>query len=250
MDTEFIVEPFVNVLSAAFAQCGVVGSVTGAALAPIVTKYLSDKNTNPLEERSKERMRIVANETLHKLQERLDRQDVLRDDSSYYSMSLLKIPKAQELFEGILLKVRDEYQSKKLPFYSSFFANLCFDESVSLSHANFLLQTIDRLSYRQLSILSYLSDDRIIDSGRWDAQFKVFEKLCKYYDFYSEYTDLYNLRLIVQAGDLPGFSLGMSSTKISPVGKRIVSLLDMNDIPQEDCDEVDAIVRAINSLIG
>lgn len=195
-------------------------------------------------------MQIVARDSVEKIQQKLDQGLTLRDDDSYYSMTSLEIPKAQELFEGVLLQARDEYQSKKLPFYSSFFANLCFDETVSFSHANFLLQTIDRLSYRQLVILAFLSDEKQINSERWDAQFKVASaELSRYYDFYSEYTDLYNLRLITQCGTIPGFSLGMSKTKISSVGNRIVSLLNLNEVPEEDIIDIRETINAIYALI-
>lgn len=125
-------------------------------------------------------------------------------------------------------------------------------ETISFEHANFLLNTLERLSYRQLCILSYLSDGKTIPTSRWDAVFKTGQnkELLRYFDFYSEYIDLYNARMIVQTTKVPGFALGMSDTNISSLGRSIVRLADLASIRKEDVDSIGHILDAIEMIIS
>lgn len=152
----------------------------------------------------------------------------------------------------ILLKSRDEFQSKKLVFYSNYFVNLCFDEKIDAEHSHYLLNLIDRLTYRQLVILKYLSDGKVVESNRWDALFKDprNKELSRYYDFYSEYVDLYNIRLITQTTKNVGFALGMSETKISMLGMTFSNLLGLNDIFDKDVENVKQYFDAISAIIN
>ena len=204
-----------------------------------------------LSKREEERVQKVFKGIISKINKYLEDGKTFRNDEAYYSPTETDIPNAQEILEGVLLKAREEYRSKKLVVYRNFFANLCFDETISFEHANFLLHMLSKLSYRQFAILAYISDGRSVPTSGWDASFKSeHAELLRYFDLYSEYIDLYNARLIVQSTAIPGFALGMSDTNISSLGISVVNLLELNDvIPKEDKENVSKYLDAIAAIL-
>lgn len=251
-EREVLIDSAVSGLTALLGVSNPVLGVAGSALAPMIANAAKSMLPEVIGKHENKRLEVVFTRSIKKIQSLISQGKTPRDDESYYGNTYLGIPKAQELLEGVLLKAREEYQSKKLECYSSFFANLCFDETISFEHANFLLNMIERLSYRQLCILSYLSDGRTILTSRWDAVFKSTQNmdLGRYFDFYSEYIDLYNARMIVQTTNSPGFALGMSDTNISSLGLSIMRLLDLKDLPSEDIDSIGRYFSAIDAIIN
>lgn len=249
---ESIIDTAINSLVAIMSTAHPVLGVVGGTFAPVVANAAKSLLPKTIGDREKQRIEVVFTHSIEKIIALIEQGKMPRDDDSYYGATITGIPKAQEILEGVLLKAREEFQSKKLECYSSFFANLCFDESISFEHANFLLNTLERLSYRQLCILSYLSDGKAIPTSRWDAVFKTGnnKELQRYFDLYSEYIDLYNARMIVQTTKVPGFALGMSDTNISSLGLSIVSLADLASIPKEDVESIGHYLEAIEVIIS
>lgn len=249
---ELLIDSAVGGLAAAMSATNPVLGIVGNAFAPTVACAVKSLLPKALGEREQQRVETVFIHAIEKIKLMLDKGEMPRDDESYHGVTSMGIPKAQEILEGVLLKARDEFQSKKLECYSSFFANLCFDETISFEHANFLLNMIERLSYRQICILSYLSDGKTIATSRWDAVFKTDnnKELLRYFDLYSEFIDLYNARMIVQTTKVPGFALGMADTKISSLGQSIVRLGDLASIPEEDVANIGHYLEAIEAIIS
>lgn len=247
---EDLIDSGVNLLTSAVSLADPVAGLVGAALSPIIASGAKSILPNSLSKREDMRVEEVFKQVVQKIISKLNEGKVPRSDDMYYANEM-DIPNAQEIFEGVLLKAREEHQAKKLRLYSDFFANLCFDETINLEHAHFLLTQIERLTYRQFVILAYLSDGKCIATNRWDALFKVANtsELIRYYDFYSEYVDLYNIRLITQTNKMPGFALGMSETKISDMGLSLSKLLDLKQIPRDELNSVGALFDTISSVI-
>ena len=248
---EDFIDSGVNLLTSAVSLADPVAGLVGAALSPIIASGAKSILPTSLSKREDIRVEEVFKQVVQKIISKLNEGKIPRSDQMYYA-SEMDIPNAQEIFEGVLLKAREEHQAKKLSLYSNFFANLCFDETINLEHAHFLLSLLERLTYRQLVILAYISDGKHIQTSRWDALFKVANtsELIRYYDFYSEYVDLYNIRLVTQTNKMPGFALGMSQTKISEMGIKIAELLELNSIPQEDIKNIKAYFDAIAVIIS
>lgn len=251
-EIETIIDEAINSLAVIMGTSHPVLGVVGEIFAPVVAKAAKNLLPKTISEREQQRIEVVFTQSIEKIIVLIEQGKIPRDDDSYYGETITGIPKAQEILEGVLLKAREDFQSKKLACYSSFFANLCFDESISFEHANFLLNTLERLSYRQLCILSFLSDGKAIPTSRWDAVFKTGNNkdLVRYFDLYSEYIDLYNARMIVQTTKIPGFALGMSDTNISSLGLSIVRLADLCSIPKEDVESIGHYLEAIEAIIS
>lgn len=247
---EDFIDSGVNLLSSAVSLAGPVAGLIGATLSPIIASGAKSILSNTMSKREDMRVEEVFKQVVQKITFKLNEGKIPRSDDTYYANEI-DIPNAQEIFEGVLLKAREEHQAKKLRLYSDFFANLCFDETINLEHAHYLLSLIERLTYRQFVILAYLSDGKRIATNRWDALFKVANtsELIRYYDFYSEYVDLYNIRLITQTNKMPGFALGMPETKISDMGLSLSKLLELKKIPNDEIKNVKALFDAISLVI-
>lgn len=65
-----------------------------------------------------------------------------------------EVSNAEELFEGVLSKCKNEYQEKKLKYISNIFISSAFDESISGQTANQILIATESMSFRKLCILA------------------------------------------------------------------------------------------------
>ncbi|WP_299222291.1 hypothetical protein [uncultured Alistipes sp.] len=248
-----LIDASINGLAQSIGLIHPIAGIAGSAMAPILSNAVEMILPKTLSRREEDRIQKVFKDIVSKINKYLEDGKTFRNDEAYYNPTDTDIPNAQEILEGVLLKVREEYQSKKLVLYRNFFANLCFDETISFEHANFLLHMISKLSYRQFAILAYISDGHSVPTAGWDASFKSrqTQELLRYFDFYSEYIDLYNARLIIQSTAIPGFALGMSDTNISSLGISVTNLLELNNIiPGEDKENVGKHFDAICALLN
>ena len=60
---------------------------------------------------------------------------------------------AQEVAEGVLLKVQREPEEKKIPYMGLLYSSFPFDSDISVPYANQLIKVAEQLTYRQLCIL-------------------------------------------------------------------------------------------------
>lgn len=153
----------------------------------------------------------------------------------------------KELLEGVLLKVRDEYVQKKEDLYSSFYANYCFDKSVTDYEANLILLLLHKLSFHQILILSYLQKNNIIDSNKWDIGFAQKDELSKYFSMYADCESLYSDRLVFQDKSQKGIKLGFpNKLSLSPIGEKLVTLTELTNL---NTQEIETELKTISTII-
>jgi hypothetical protein len=63
---------------------------------------------------------------------------------------------AEELLEGVLLTAADSYEERKVRLLGNLYANLAFDPTVDRATANYLIQVMRRLTFRQLVLMAVL----------------------------------------------------------------------------------------------
>jgi hypothetical protein len=68
-------------------------------------------------------------------------------------------PPAEELLEGVLLHAANAYQERKVPFMGAFFTSVAFPSDISPAYAHLLLQAAEQLTYRQLVVLAYFTEN-------------------------------------------------------------------------------------------
>ncbi len=162
----------------------------------------------------------------------------------------------QGLLEGTLLAAARSYQQKKVPFVGAFYASFVFSGDVSAETAHYLLRLLDRLTYRQLSGLAYVSDPKRqtereqIHADARDSGDRTSPTLI------AELSDLANLGLIGFAQNEgwvanPLATLGrgqisagsLNQTVPTELGRVLGRLAELHNIPAEDQDGIAAAFR-------
>lgn len=243
------VDSTAGVLVALAALANPVMSIAASGFLPVLVGNLKDFIARKLSNNEDYRLGTTAWVACQKIKGYLDSGREVRNDD-FWTCSESKRSKADIVCEGILLKIRDEYEDKKLIYYSNFLANIGFEESVSYDQANMLLKLSERLSYRQLVILAYLSDDKILEMNSWAVQFKNNPLLEGYYDWYSEIMSLYDYGLLKQSMERKSIELGRcANSQISVLGKTLSRLMELKTIPLDDIQEVSATLEKIKNMI-
>lgn len=163
-------------------------------------------------------------------------------------MSAVNGEQAQQVLEGILQSISDEFEQKKIEAHASLFTSLCFDEHIVFQQALYLTRVLKQLSYRQLVIIA-ISYDNPLQAGGWQFKFKDSGKpsLKKYADLYSEIQNLEQLRIIEDSSR--GISLGGSSApfRLSWFGNTIYEEVELASIPEEDKRLVMHMISEVNN---
>ncbi len=225
---------------------GPLGAIGGAMIAPTLSATIKDFAKRLLSRNESARVENTFLYAVERIKTNLENGKTPRTDNFWLNEEGNN-SQAQMVLEGTLLKSRDEYEEKKLIYYSNFLANIGFNANVTFEKANILLRLIEQLSYRQLIIIAYLSNGKIVDMNKWDVAFKDKPNLETYFDFYSEMTNLYNLRLLQQA--CQGVKLGSAESKLSTLGQSLSALMELTSIPIAEQNSIEITINSIQSII-
>lgn len=164
------------------------------------------------------------------------------------AMSAIDGEQAQQVLEGILQNIADEYEKKKIEAHASFFTNLCFDERIVFEQALYLTRVLKQLSYRQLVIIA-IGHYAPLQAVGWQFKFKDTGNsiLKNYADLYSEIQNLEQMRIIEDSNR--GVTLGGSSAplRLSLFGQTIFDELDLASVPEEDKRLVLQMISNVNN---
>lgn len=142
-----------------FLAGGPIGAVIGGAIGPAVQTAANDIADRELSRREKMRVGVTISYALDFIHERLARGERPREDKFFQPDESKRSP-AGEIFEGALLKMKNEHEERKARFYGRLFTNVSFDSSCSPSEANYLLHLMENLTFRQLALISLYSDGK------------------------------------------------------------------------------------------
>ena len=109
-------------------------------------------------QRQSKRVTDVTEFALNEIRRRLEDGERLRDDG-FFDKTIDRSD-AEEVFEDVLLKARDEPQEKKIPYIGGLFGNGCFDASIDSGTLHFLCKESENLTYRQLCIIKIANEMR------------------------------------------------------------------------------------------
>lgn len=237
------------------AISGLTGNIAiasaGAMIAPIIQTGIAEMARQVLGNLQRKKIMATANLTCETIVSKLENHIPLRKDNFFYAKynPLLdeKESPASKLFDGALLKAKEEYDSKKIPFISFLTSNIFFAPNISESKAFVLLEILSKMSYRQLCALLIFSRRNILPVGRWETRLKDTSSLQNDYDIAYEFLSLKDYLLIEQ--NQPGQGIGISDYRISSLGKELVITANLNSIPQGDISQLESKVNYINSSI-
>jgi|TARA_B110000908_G_C10131647_1_gene392487 hypothetical protein len=232
-----------------FLFAGPVGAYVGAASSVPITNSLKKLGAEISEHimgpREKARIGATYIDSIEKIKQRLDKGNSPREDD-FFNKKIDDRSSADTILEGILQKAKNENEEKKLPFYSSFLCNLSFDDSIDFNRSITYLKIIDRLSYQQLCILSYVKDLEQIEFDNWNSLFINNQEAQTYLDFYYELVELFELNALRQFGNK---SLGgPKNGELSSIGTHLYNLMGLSEINNEDKQNIENKISEINEI--
>jgi hypothetical protein len=129
------------------------GAAVGGTIWVVITEALSDVVNRLLSNSEKARIGAAASYAIAEIKSRLKCGQVPRNDGFFEDKKSGRSD-ADEIFEGVLLKAKNEHEEKKVRILGNIFANIAFSPEFSIGEANHLLQVAEGLTYRQMCILS------------------------------------------------------------------------------------------------
>ena len=225
----------------------VCAAYVGGIIQPLLVATAEEFNTRLLSVHEDSRVHKVMHDAICKIQLRLEKGDIPRQDD-FISDSKLESTEAKAILEGVLLKAKDEYEEKKLVYYSNLIAQMVFDSSWNYQRLNAMLRMFDQLSYRQLQLMALAQRKDEINTPQWCVKFKRIPVSFSYYDLYCEVVQLSNLAIFHQPGESLMMGIG-DKQALSPIGKSMAELMELSSIPQEELDELDELVNSLNDKI-
>lgn len=159
---------------------------------------------------------------------------------------------ADEIFEGILLKAKNEHEEKKMKILANIFANISFMSELSVGEANHLIQIASNLTYRKMCILALLerkdniSDIHLRDQAYSEGGINVhrdFDTMC----IAEEIFEMANLGLIICRDDdteieklfmRAWIDVAPNKLSLTRLGKRYYDVMGIDDISKDDIREI------------
>lgn len=236
---------------------GVITLAVGSLIPNPIGAAVFDKVMHPifadfmerlLSTNQKSRIEKVLEDAINKIASRLEKNDIPSCKEEFWTEDSNRVSDAKVVLEGILLKARDEYEEKKLPYYSNLIAQMAFDPSWSYQRLNAMIRMFEQLSYRQLQLMALAMQKEEIDTPQWDVKFKRTPNSFAYYDLFCEVVNLSNLALFHQPGSLLQMGLG-DKQALSPIGKSMAELMELSTIPQDELKDLDNMITTLNNDI-
>lgn len=222
---------------------GPVGAILGGGLGVAITNGVKEIINRQLAERENARTAASTAYMFTGIQNRLDSGTQIRQDSFFDNSNGRS--SAEELFEGVLLKCKDQYQEKKIKYISKIFEKATFDIGISPETANQILSMAESFTYRKYCIISFFAQK--------DNLFNTEELMKEVYSWYpnAEFTfeleilkqdifDLVNLGIIDQNNLMmvTRNEVIPENFKLTKIGLTLYDLMDLNEIPSEDLDPI------------
>lgn len=213
-------------------------AVGGAFITPIIRNQICESLQWVLSNKQKRKVYATANMVCSEVDAKISKgQSVRTDDffnTKYNNLINVEESPASKLLEGTLLKAKEEYDSKKLPYFSFLTSNIFFAPNISESKAFVLLEILDRLSYRQLCALSIFYKKNTLPVGRWETRLKASPHLQNYYDIAYEFISLKDSLLIEQYFPNGGMGIGISDYRITSIGKELFLTANLSNLNNQD----------------
>lgn len=216
------------------------GAILGGGLGVLSAQLLNEVIERSLSDRQKIRIAATSTFLFDGIANRLDQGENIRDDD-FFEKVVYERSKAEELFEGTLMKCANQFQEKKIKFISRIFEKTIFDKSISAETANQLLSIADSLTYRKLCVISFYGRRTIDFTGEvlmkdpysWypSLTFTTNEKL-----LLQDLFDLTNLDILDKGNLLAVTNKDMMPDKLSlsEIGKSLMDIMNLVEIERAD----------------
>lgn len=223
---------------------GPAGAIAGGGLGVLTGQLLNEVIERAFSDRQKIRIAATSTFLFDGIAKRLENGERIREDG-FFDRKTFNRSKAEELFEGTLLKCTNQFQEKKIKFISKIFEKVIFDSDISAESANQLLVISDSLTYRQLCILSfygrrdtdYSGEVLMKDTYSWypSIVFTTNEKLLLQ-DLYElinlDLLDKQNWMIVTNKDIIPDI------LTLSEIGQSLFEIMDLSEIERDDIQPI------------
>ena len=243
------------------ASGAALGGYIGGILTAGVKKVLLDVSSRELSLREQSRVGTAAYFAIERISKRLESGERLRSDEFFKEREVNSRSDADEIFEGALLKSKNEHEEKKIKFIANIFSTTAFHSEISSSEANHILQVAESMTYRQMCLLSLFERKAEIEGIKLaerdiDKKLEDDISIIKEISALQEVFQLYNLGLVAllipdSIGSdgfadaqitneknyllLDGYDSVVPSYMIlTKLGRRYFELMNLSEIPEED----------------
>lgn len=132
---------------------GPAGAILGGGLGVAISLGVKEFINRQLSNRQEVRVAASTVYALNEIRKRVEQGETVRSDDFFDNSTGRS--SAEELFEGVLLKCKDQYQEKKIFYISKIFEKTIFDNNISADTANQILSMVESFTYRKLCIISF-----------------------------------------------------------------------------------------------
>lgn len=138
---------------------GQVGSLIGGAIGVVLTNGFKEVTNRYLSRREEIRVSSATSISITNIRNRLNQGDKPRGDD-FFDNRIYNRSKAEEIFEGVLLKCKSEYEEEKIKYVAKIFENIAFNEAIDPEDANRVLNTVEQLTYRQIKLIAFVGQNK------------------------------------------------------------------------------------------
>jgi len=227
---------------------GPAGAMIGGGAGIVVSKGLIELTERFLSNRESTRASASAAYSIININDRIEKGEELRNDDFFDATDGRS--KAEELFEGVLIKCKNEYQEKKIKFISNIYSNAVFDNNLSSENANQILTIAETLSYREMSILTLMNyKDNVINLNLRNTDYRTTGEYETGAEDMSldlklllqDFMDLYNIGLIERKDRTAMIDISdvnPNGMQLSTIGQKYYDLMGLKDIESTDLDKI------------
>lgn len=222
-----------------------IGGASGVIISKGVTKLLCDFADRFLSKRETIRVGATAAFALMKIKAHLDAGSNPRNDG-FFDEKAGKRSDAEEIFEGVLLKAKNEHEEKKAKILGNIFANIAFFPGFSVGEANHVLQIAQNLTYRGMCFLSLIKrkeqfqNVRLKEDGYRETKagtifYETISILQEAYQIYSFGLIASKLKSSESYEAMLGWTdVAPNRLLLTPIGERYYKVMGLQDLPEED----------------
>ena len=227
-----------------------IGGVAGKLVENLISRVGKEFSERHLGTREKVRVGTVLVIAAEEIRRRRESGESLREDG-FFDEKQTGRSDAEEVAEGVLLKVQREPEEKKIEYMGYLLASIAFNPQISVHMAHQLSKNAEQLTYRQLCILKLCA---VKDNyGLRDNNYRECAYLEKdLYEVLYECADLHNKEYIHSGLDTITFernvlsrlrSIIPSNMAFQTIGDYLYNLMKLSLIPDEDIAPIAAQLK-------
>lgn len=228
------------------AGAGIALGETLLRLAAVLEPTADEVLQGPLGPREQDRVVAVLGFAIRRIGDRLNAGESVREDGFFAALEGHR-PDAQQLLEGVLREAARSYNERRVRHLGSLYASFVFDREPP-GNAFYLLDTAQRLTYRQMVTLAVLADrDTVLPD--WEGTANLDEREPA---LFAEVTHLGPNRLVLRSSGQPIATIdhvNPARTVPSPLGKRLIGGLELREVPSPDKEEVTQAMWRLNEHV-